>query len=283
MSEAEQIAAKILDFMKKAGKLAVENQNKINFFASKIKHGGVISVVTETDLSVSKLFREFVTQEFACLNPLIVDEETVAELGDNPLDKIRAAEYAFIIDPIDGTLPYSAKLPLYGISVGVFKNGSPYCGALYAPALRELVYADDKKAYAVENAFFPDEKIQELKALPDDIDSEPLFFASPTKVRLNSRWDKKEIVPVDMYSAVLNCIGMAKGQARGYFFQAYLWDIAGALPAFEKVGVKLLEINSGGEFSPLGEGVFNNYLKCPKVYIACRPKYFEYLRNIVER
>lgn len=282
MTNAQNMIYKILEFMKQAGELAIQNQQNIDFFNSKLKDSGVVSVVTQTDFAISNLFAKFVNREFAALKPLIVDEEKVNDLGDNPVAAIKAAEYVFIIDPIDGTLPYSAKLPLYGISIGVFKNGKPFGGAIYAPALHSLVYADDEKVYALENAFLKDETKKELIKIPDEIDNEPILFASPTKIRLNKNWNKKEIVPIDMYSAAVNCLGMAKGQARGYFFRAYLWDIAGSLPIFAKLGIKVLDIKDGREYAPLEKDMLRPDLKSRELYLVCRPKYFEYLRKIAD-
>ena len=282
MSEAEKISLKILDFMEQAGKIAIENQNKINFLSSHLKTDSVIDVVTQTDIAISNLFKIFIQNNFSDLDPLIVDEEAIAELGDNPLDKIASAKYAFIIDPIDGTLPYSAQLPLYGISVGVFKYGEPYIGIEYAPALHSLVYDDGKRVYAIENAFLSNQTIKELKPLSDDIDNVPLFLASSTKVKLNDEWHKQDAVPIDVYSAVLNCIIMTKGQAQGYYFKCYLWDIAGSLSMFKKLGIKIFDVKNKKELSPLDKNTFNNKLYCQNTYIICREKYFEYFKNIIK-
>lgn len=282
MTEAENISLKILEFIKQAGNIAINNQNKIDFSASYLKTSSVTDVVTQTDIAISNLFKTFIKNNFSDLNPLIVDEETVFELGDNPLDKISSAEYVFIIDPIDGTLPYSAQLPLYGISVGVFKHGEPYIGVEYAPALHSLVYDNGERVFAIENAFLANQTIKELKPFPDNFDNEPLFLASQTKIKLNDKWHKQDIAPIDMYSAVLNCITMAKGQARGYFFKCYLWDIAGSLSMFKKLGLKILDVKTKKEFVPLEKNTFNNKLYSKNIYIVCREKYFEYLQSIIE-
>ena len=283
MIKAQDIINKIFKFMKQAGELAIKKQQDIDFFASKLKDNGVVSVVTQTDFAISNLFRDFICQEFSILNPLIIDEEKLEELQENPAEKIKEAEYAFIIDPLDGTLPYSAKLPLYGISIGVFRRGVPYIGALYAPALHSMVYCDDEKVYAIENVFENNEIKKEIVKTPDHMDNPPIIFASPAKIKLNSYWSRKEIVPIDMYSAVIHCLNMAKGQARGYYFRAYLWDIAGSLPIFAKLEIKVFEMESGKEYAPLETGILRQDLKCRQVYIVCRPKYFEYLRKIADQ
>jgi myo-inositol-1(or 4)-monophosphatase len=54
-------------------------------------------------------------------------------------------EYAWFIDPLDGTLNYLRNIPLFGVSIGVTHKGEPICGVLYFPALKLLVRAEKGK------------------------------------------------------------------------------------------------------------------------------------------
>ncbi len=123
---------KIVKFVREAGAFALENQNKISFEASKLKSAGNWDVVTETDMEVSRRFKYFVAENFADLDYIIIDEESIADLGADPIREIEKHEYAFIIDPIDGTLTYSYHLPYWGISIGVFRKTKPIAGVLFA-------------------------------------------------------------------------------------------------------------------------------------------------------
>ena len=49
--------------------------------------------------------------------------------------------YLWVIDPLEGTLNYSHKLPLWGVNIAVFHKGEPIVGVFYAPALKELYHA----------------------------------------------------------------------------------------------------------------------------------------------
>lgn len=51
------------------------------------------------------------------------------------------SEYAFIVDPIDGTLNFSRNLALSAISVALLKNDKPYIAVCYNPYINELYYA----------------------------------------------------------------------------------------------------------------------------------------------
>lgn len=51
------------------------------------------------------------------------------------------AEYRWILDPIDGTKSFVRGVPLYGVMVGLLRDGEPLVGAVNMPALGEVVYA----------------------------------------------------------------------------------------------------------------------------------------------
>ncbi|RJQ19929.1 inositol monophosphatase [Candidatus Woesearchaeota archaeon] len=51
------------------------------------------------------------------------------------------SEYLWIIDPLEGTLNYAHKLPLWAVNIGLWKGGKPLLGVVYAPLLNELYTA----------------------------------------------------------------------------------------------------------------------------------------------
>lgn len=51
------------------------------------------------------------------------------------------ATYRWILDPIDGTKSFIRGVPLYGVMVGLLREGEPVVGAVNMPALGEIVYA----------------------------------------------------------------------------------------------------------------------------------------------
>lgn len=50
-------------------------------------------------------------------------------------------EYNWIIDPIDGTSNFAHKLPVFGISVALWKKNEPIYGIISFPQLNETIYA----------------------------------------------------------------------------------------------------------------------------------------------
>jgi len=51
------------------------------------------------------------------------------------------ATYRWILDPIDGTRSFIRGVPLYGVMVGLEREGDPVVGVVNLPALGEVVYA----------------------------------------------------------------------------------------------------------------------------------------------
>lgn len=63
--------------------------------------------------------------------------------GEEGTDYQPDAEYIWYIDPLDGTSNFVRNIPLFGVSVGIVRNGKPVCGVLYFPAIGLLVEAEE--------------------------------------------------------------------------------------------------------------------------------------------
>ncbi len=49
--------------------------------------------------------------------------------------------YQWIIDPLDGTANFLNGIPIFGVSIGVYKNGEPFAAAVCNPVTREMFSA----------------------------------------------------------------------------------------------------------------------------------------------
>lgn len=261
---------KILDFMRLAGDIARGTQCHLDASHNFLKEDKVTSVVTQTDLEISRMFKNFVERQFSDLDYVIVDEESIKSLGSEPLSAIAQKEYQFIIDPIDGTLPYSCSQALYGISVGVFRRGKPYLGVLYMPATREVVYNDGDKVYLLRDAFLPEEEMTEIN--PESGRNCPIIFGHPWNTPLTADYDMSKFVFVDYYSAVVKLLYLSTHRARAYTCHMCLWDMAAGWTLCNKVGIKLYHFKSGREITEIKAEDFDNNLRLKDVYIFCSPE-----------
>ncbi len=103
-----------------AGLYAKEQQREIR--RSYKKDG---SVITETDLAISKKILSVVSSLFPEAN--VISEET-------PTAFERDAPYTFVLDPIDGTDVYSQGLPSWAVALGILdKDRKPVGAYISAP------------------------------------------------------------------------------------------------------------------------------------------------------
>ena len=270
---------KLLEFAKQAGQVALDMQSKVDFYSSDKKSDSVADVVTQADLAISRMLYEFIQSEFADLDYIIVEEESEAELGDNPMEKIHAHEYAFIVDPIDGTLSYSIDMPFWGISIGVYKNQKPYCAVIYMPALNELIWADEKSVHLVKNPWTEKEVSRELK--PASAPPAPVLAFKAYHMNLTSAYDKKTMKVYDYPCIVLKAVNAAIGRSTGAVIHPVnIWDLAGPIVIAERMGASVRYLSDGRQFDLFSDIVYEHFWHDP--IIVCHPEYFEMFQKILE-
>ena len=93
--------------------------------------GNAYDIVTEADKASERLILDYLHSRYP--DHAILSEES----GDDH----RHARCQWIIDPLDGTVNYSAGLATYSISIGLMVAGETRMGYVYAPTLDEEFYA----------------------------------------------------------------------------------------------------------------------------------------------
>ncbi|HSI42067.1 MAG TPA: inositol monophosphatase [Xanthobacteraceae bacterium] len=88
-------------------------------------------LVSEADRTVEAWLRRAIRRRFP--DDGIVGEEEAATEG--------TSGHVWVIDPIDGTMPFLVGQPNWTISIGIARGGKPVAGVVYAPMLRELYAA----------------------------------------------------------------------------------------------------------------------------------------------
>lgn len=92
----------------------------------------VYDVVTKVD----KACEDYLLKEISRLYPThsVIGEETGQHLHAD-------SEWAWVVDPLDGTNSYSQGLPVFCVSIGITYKGECVVGVVYAPYLDELYTA----------------------------------------------------------------------------------------------------------------------------------------------
>jgi len=128
----------LYDIIKEAGRISLDFRTRLS--SLEITKKTDKDLVSAADLAVEAFLVEQVGIRFP--HHAILGEECGA-CGDN--------EYRWIIDPIDGTTSFVHGQPFYSISVALEKNGQVVMGAVNAPVLEELFFAQRGKGAVCNN------------------------------------------------------------------------------------------------------------------------------------
>ena len=88
------------------------------------------SLVTEADVAIERMVVERIAKRYPD-HGIIGEEQTRQELD---------REFLWALDPLDGTASFVAGLPMWGVSLGLLRDGLPYLGAIYLPLLDDYYW-----------------------------------------------------------------------------------------------------------------------------------------------
>lgn len=117
---------------------------------------GIHNLVTEYDHRSEKLIIDFLKNETPGAHFLA--EESGKSSGEG--------EITWIIDPLDGTVNFAHKIPMFAVSIAAEKKGEIVCGVVYHPLVHELFVAEKGSG-----SFLNGEKLQvsKVSTLPEAI------------------------------------------------------------------------------------------------------------------
>lgn len=113
-----------------------------------VEHKENDSPVTQADLECEQFIRERIAQSFPGHG--ILGEEFGGDSETN--------ESTWVIDPIDGTKSFVRGVPLFGMLLGLQREGKPTLGVAHFPALKETAWAETN-----QGTYFNGKKVQVSK------------------------------------------------------------------------------------------------------------------------
>jgi fructose-1,6-bisphosphatase/inositol monophosphatase family enzyme len=159
---------------------------------------------------------------------------------ESGLHTAQSTTYSWIIDPIDGTRSFASGLPIWGVSIGVLREGQPIMGGFFLPVTQEMYWGDCQQAFY---NFLP---LPPLKSM--DLNSPLVFLAVSSDFHLHFHIDYPRIRSLGSMAAHLAYV--TTGAAVGMLAREIkLWDIAGLLPSLQAVGGKIVYLD-GSPFNP---------------------------------
>lgn len=223
------------------------------------------SPVTEADRAVEALLIERIQARYP--RHAILSEESGLHAARQAARG--GAEFAWALDPIDGTRAFASGLPVWGVSAGVLRHGRPYAGAFYMPVTGDLFSGTGAQGWHNGRPLARLEGFDPYSALT--------FLAVPSGFHRYFKIGAPRIRSLGSTAAHLAYV--ATGAAMGMLVRsASLWDLAGVLPLAQAAAVELMYL-SGRPFDAaelLDGGTISEPL------LAAHPAAFETLRRWVQ-
>ena len=201
------------------------------------KGKGLNDVVTIADIESEKIIVNKIREVFPN-DTIIAEEKGTYDGGDG--------EYSWAIDPLDGTMNYSRKMPYYCVSIGFMKNNKPEGGAVYIPETDELYYCEKEKG-----AYCNDKRI--------NVSNVGDISKSLTTIGFNNRYPEErasfnkvhdkcmnQMLNVEkLFSTVISLCYVASGKIESHFeLYCFLWDICVGSLLVEEAGGKCSSLNN---------------------------------------
>ena len=217
--------------LREAGQMALRQRGQM---AAEVKADQ--TPVTEVDRQVE----EYLIWQISARYPghAILSEESGASVAMQ--QALNDSPFSWVIDPIDGTRAFASGLPVWGVSIGILRDGKPFAGGLYLPVTRELYWGNGREA------FYNDRPIQ--PPVPVDLDNLLVFLGVPSNFHLHFAITYPRVRSLGSTAAHLAYV--ATGASVGALTrQVGLWDLAGMLPILGCLGIEVSYL-SGEVFRP---------------------------------
>jgi myo-inositol-1(or 4)-monophosphatase len=149
---------------------------------------------------------------------------------------IQNEESFWIVDPLDGSMNFSRKLPLYCVSVALWRGGSPVIGIIYDIERKTMYRASDGKATA-DNAAIRIGQIEKPESAMLATGFPVLADFSRKSLHLFTSFSRRFKKVRMLGSAALSLAWVSEGRLDAYFERdIMLWDVAAGLAIVEAAG-----------------------------------------------
>ena len=235
-----------IELAKKAGEaiLQIAQSGNLN-----TKEKGIKDVLTIADTTSEEIIINGIKEQFA-RDTIIAEESGNYQKGSN--------EYAWAIDPLDGTLNFSRGIPFYCVSIGYMKNNKPEGGAIFIPTTNELFICErGKGAYCNGNKL----QVSSVNELNKSLATIGFNNRFPQMTTWHSKIHERAMEEMQnvekLFSTVISLCYVASGKTEAHMeLYCYLWDICvGSLLIEESGGKVSAEENQTLDFSKLEKQV----------------------------
>ena len=250
------------------------------------------SLVTEADHEIEAYLESEL--EASERGSYMIGEETIHTRTADYIDRA-FAETAWIVDPIDGTVPYAHHIPTWGISIGMMVGGTLTNGAIYLPITDELFVTRGDEVLYGSIAFLNTaaDSVESLKPVTANGERRKALVRASGVIALTQGITKGRGIDVPNPVQALGCAVLPLTYLLLDRYVAYagtvkLWDCAGALPMLQRAGFVARLANGTQVHTSVDKSVyrlspndhkrwkFNDLLLC-----AATDELIEYVENAI--
>jgi myo-inositol-1(or 4)-monophosphatase len=200
-----------------------------------VKLKGRIDPVTEYDLKSEQLITGRISRRYP-------HHEILAEEG---LASGRQSDYRWIIDPLDGTVNYAHRFPVYCVSVALEHRGEIVTGAVYDPEREELFWSvRGDRAWLNRKVVSVTREANLERSLLATGFAYDIGTARRNNLGLFARMAKKAQGIRRPGSAAIDLCWLACGRLDGFWeLKLHPWDTAAAVLIVENAGGRISRLD----------------------------------------
>ncbi len=235
---------------RQGGRIAMEYYGRSGF-----REKADSSITTEADSAVERYLKATLAE----LLPEAVflgEEEAEQEGAERDLAAVRAAEWLWVIDPIDGTAIFYDQLDAFCVCVGLLRNGEPYAGAIDMPALGQTYWA-----WKGQGAFWNGQPMEVRRTAPHP-DHTSICVSRNAHHYMENRYPGKvHCFGATAYHALL----VARGTALAAMARSHIWDWVAAAAIVQEAGGQIRHFDG----KPVDwRGIVDGRLLWPPLFVA---------------
>lgn len=236
------------------------------------------SIVTKTDRQVEDVLKPKLIELLP--GSEIIAEESEANGSEN-IDKYFHSEFLWAVDPIDGTSNFAAGLPLFTVSIGLFKQTeegySAISGGISFPVFSEIYYTHKNKTI-LRNIYSNNESYITRKK---QVDVPTLII--PNRFALKKVIDNGGRLTENIRllgSTAADFLFVSIGKATATVSMAHIWDVAAGLAIAKTQNLFPRSLSTGQIKSSFTKDDFSyghptNHWRLKEPLVLCNDDYFQ--------
>ena len=190
------------------------------------------------------------------INELVIKEcikkfPLYSVLGEEQSYTLKKDKYVWVVDPIDGTKPFSLGIPIATFSIALVEReaGQPVLAVVYDPFMDRLFVAQKGKNITCNGKI--------VKVSVDNIGPKMLFCGHGSTIDVMKNFKKVKFTPLTLSSSVYMGMLVATGKVAVYIKSGGSpWDVATIKLIVEEAGGKVTTLSGNSRrYDMEGEGI----------------------------